>query len=199
LYQGFAVGPSSWDIFWLYCRGQSLVAVFDEGVGTRPLFSVSASGSCAETEIPDVDVSLPALSIASPLPIGGYTVRGKDIVIYSDGTGTLTINGQSMPLIVFSPVDCSFCSSSEGWPGWYELHSIVWDKIKTRAIFMIIYLHQDNTNEVGLGYIMSLPDLVAPIGDRVMPAVWSLSSRRFVAKPTFPAHIGIPPPSLVKR
>ena len=187
LYDGFAISPSSWDAFYLYCE-TGLVDVYDEGVGGRPLFYRAATGTCVGTPTPTTaQVSLPALSIPTPVPETGYTVTGDDVVVRADGTGEITLGTAVLPLIVFDDIDCSTCATS----GWYELHSIAWDDAQQHAIFFIMYLINGSTTSVELAYARSLPDLGDPIGTVTLPATWS-------ALPTARARasMGVPPPEL---
>ena len=90
------------------------------------------------------------------------------------------------PLIVFQDVDCT---TTCGTPGWYELHSVIWDDAAQKALFTIIYLSTDQHAEVELSYSRSLPDLGDPIGDLRLPATWT-------AQPAAhrPSHMTMPPP-----
>ena len=112
--------------------------------------------------------------------------------MHADGTGALTFGGRTLPLIVFGDVDCS---TNCGSPGWYELHSVVWDDAQQRAIFVIVYLILGSMNDVELAYARSLPDLGDPIGAITMPATWSVSSSlTSTARTRRP--FGVPPPAL---
>jgi hypothetical protein len=205
LYQGFAVGPQRWDVFWLYCQGTGLAHIYDEGVGGPELFVRPASGTCNGTDaVAAVPVSLPALALPAPRPFGGYTVTGPDVTVTADGTGSLTLDGRTLPLVVFGEVDCSTIC---GAPGWYELHSIVWDEAQRRVIFLIVYLINGRPNQVQLTYARSLPDLGDPIGTRNLAASWtargSRSSGNSATSSTEPARLpsgapplGVPPPAL---
>jgi hypothetical protein len=187
LYQGLGVTASSWDVFWLYCIPTNLTFVYDEGVGGAPLFGVPATGSCQSQAAPhDAMVSLPAFSITTPTPIAGYTVDGPDISIATTGVGTLTLAGRTLPLLVFQDVDCT---TTCGSPGWYELHSIIWDEAAQTLLFTIIYLSTDQHAQVELTYARSLPDLGDPIGDLRVPATWTAhpAAQR-------PHHMTMPPP-----
>jgi hypothetical protein len=194
LYQGFAVGSERWDVFWLYCQGSGLEHIYDEGVGGPELFVRPATGSCSGTATPaTVQVSLPALTIPPPAPFGGYTVTGSDILVASDGTGALTLDDRSMPLVVFGEVDCSTIC---GAPGWYELHTIVWDETQRRVIFVIIYLLNGTPHQVQLTYARSLPDLGDPIGTRNFPATWTATTARTPRVRSAGPPFGVPPPGL---
>jgi hypothetical protein len=196
LYQGFAVGASRWDVFWLYCtNGTNLTSIWDEGVDGPTLFDENATGTCdpANSTLA-VPVDLGASTIAAPMPVAdGYAVHGADIDLAGNGTGTVTLGGVAMPVVVFGTVDCRSCGS----PGWYELHSVIWDAAQQRAIFVIIYLDDASTDSVLLTYARALPDLTDPIGALSLPATWTLDSGGCPsAKPLVaPRGFGVPPPS----
>ena len=188
LYDGFAVSGTSWDAFYLYCNGSALADVYDETVGGHGMvYAAVTGGHCSAATTQTVaHVSLPAFSIATPAPVGGYTVSGNAIEVGSDGTGTLVIGADRLPLVVFDTVDCSACGGS----GWYELHSIVWDAAQQRAVFLIVYLITGSASSVELAYARSLPDLGDPVGTRTLAATWTVAHLR-----SKPAARGVPPPS----
>jgi len=183
LYQGFGVAPARWDVFWLYCQGTALSYVYDEAVTGAPLVGRPTTGSCSgTTATTDAAVSLPAFAIAPPSPRPGFVVDGAQIAVAANGTGTYG----GLPLIAFDLVDCS---TGCGTPGWYELHSLVWDEAHQRVTFVIVYLTIGQPNAVQLAYARSLPDLADPIGDVVVPATWSIPSAALARRGP-----GIPPP-----
>jgi len=188
LYQGIGITASSWDVFWLYCQATGLSYVYDEGVGGAALFGVPASGTCqSQLANRDATVSLPAFSVETPAPTTGYVVDGPDITIATTGEGTVTLGARTLPLIVFQDVDCT---TTCGTPGWYELHSVIWDAANQQAIFTIVYLSTDQHAQVELTYARSLPDLGDPIGDLHLPATWTAHP----AAARGPRHMTIAPP-----
>src|SRR5262249_20944303 len=98
LYQGFAVGASRWDVFWMYCNGAALSNIYDEGVDGPLLFVEGATGSCnGAMTATTVPVTLPSSTIASPTPVDtGYAVDGTNIHIAANGIGTVTLGGATM-------------------------------------------------------------------------------------------------------
>jgi hypothetical protein len=190
LYDGLAVTPTSWDAFYLYCNASGLADVYDEQIGGHGMvYEPVTGGSCISTATQTAaSVQLPAFSIATPAPIGGYTVSGNAIAIAADGTGTLSIDATKMPLVVFDDVDCSAC----GGAGWFELHSIVWDAARQQVVFVIVYLINGMATSVELAYARSLPDLGDPLGTVVLGAAWSHVGARHEPG----ALRGLPPPSL---
>ncbi len=193
LYDGFAVSPTSWDAFYLYCSTGAVADLYDERIGGHGMvYAAVTGGACSSTAAHTVaQVVLPAFSIAAPPPIAGYTVHGNAIEIAADGTGTLAIGASRLPLVVFDDVDCTACGGS----GWFELHSIVWDAAAQRVVFVIVYLITGAASSVELAYARSLPDLGDPVGTLTLDATWTAPSPRI--EPRTP-H-GIPPPSLQIR
>jgi hypothetical protein len=198
LYQGFAVGGSRWDVYWLYCMNGALVDIYDEGIDGPALFVETATGACSGAQTTTTaQVALPTATIAAPTPVAiPYSVHGDAIRVEANGTGSLTLGGTALPLVVFGTVDCE---SGCGSPGWYELHSVVWDAAHARAIFVIVYLERSSTSSVELTYARALPDLSDPIGTLVLPAAWSLDpggcpSRSQQPRATGGPRFGVPPP-----
>jgi hypothetical protein len=189
LYDGFAVTPTAWDAFYLYCSNDALTDVYDEKIGGHGMaYAAVTGGTCSATSAQTVaHVALPAFSIPTPAPIGGYTVHGHAVDIAADGTGTLQVGAQRLPLVVFDDVDCTACGGS----GWFELHSIVWDAAAQRVVFVIVYLVNGTATSVELAYARSLPDLGDPLGTVVLGATWT--APHALIKPRA-AH-GTPPPS----
>jgi hypothetical protein len=191
LFYGFTVDASHWNVFWLYCMGSGIADVYLEGVDGPPLFFETATGTCTSTQVAATpSVSLPALSLAAPAGVTGYRVAGSDIYVGPDGRGQLVVAGTALPLRVFGTVDCS---TRCGSPGWYELHSVVWDDASHRATFVIVYLLQSDPTSVELAYARSLPDLGDPFGAQILPATWSATPSAHTERgPVF----GMPPPAL---
>jgi hypothetical protein len=191
LYQGFGISPKRWDVFWLYCKPAGLDNVYAEGVSGPALFDVAATGMCSGMDTPtSAHVTLPGFELPTPKPLGGYTVRGPDIFVRGDGAGSITLGGKVIPLLVFGDVDCSACGS----PGWYELHSIIWDEATHHVVFAIVYLMSSSSVEIT--YARSLPDLGDPIGVLTLPATWTSPARpRNVER----RHLGMPPPAALGR
>jgi hypothetical protein len=189
LYDGFAVSPTSWDAFYLYCNNGALADVYDERVaGHGMVYAPVTGGACSSTAVQTAaHVSLPAFSIAAPTPVGGYTVTGPSVDIAGDGTGTLVVGSARLPLVVFDDVDCSAC----GGAGWFELHTIVWDAAHQRAVFLIVYLINGTASSVEIAYARSLPDLGDPLGTRTLEATWTVPTARRA-----PSLRGIAPPSM---
>jgi hypothetical protein len=56
----------------------------------------------------------------------------------------------------FTVVDCS---KSCGTPGWYELHSILWESETGEIAYGIFYLTTGHPHQVQLEYTLELPSL----------------------------------------
>lgn len=181
LYQGFAVGASRWDVFWIYCdTGGNLDYLWDEGVTGPELFYVSATGTCDGDATPtSATVSFPAVTLTAPSPIDGFTITGPDVVLENGAAGILWHAGTMFPFVPFQVVDCSAC----GTPGWQELHSIAWDAANTRAVFAILYLIDGSPDTVTLAYARSLPDFADPFGTLVLDASWTMLGPTAITAP----------------
>jgi hypothetical protein len=74
-------------------------------------------------------------------------------------------------LYPYALVDCSkIC----GAPGWYELHSLLWDSQTHEAAYAIVYLIAGQAHRVQLEYALELPTLSRP-ADATLNADWSHS------------------------
>jgi hypothetical protein len=171
LFQTLIVAPDRWYVAWFYCRGGSLEHVYYEGTDGTRLDDGPASGTCVdELRTTVARVELPALEMPLPAPTTGYTVSGENVQITADGRGWVRLGGITMTALIFEHVDCS---TQCGSPGWYELHSVLWDEIGGRACFGIFYL-QEGQSDVLLAYSLSLPDLSDPLGEGIeLPASWT--------------------------
>jgi len=190
LYQGLAIGASRWDVFWLYCQGSTLRYVWHEGAGGPAMHYVNANGTCSGTSAAtSAAVSLPAMTLAVPPPVAGYTISGTGIGLADGATGFLRVGSKTLPFVPFEDVDCTAC----GTPGWYELHSLAWDEEEQRAIFVILYLDLAYPGRVFAAYARSLPDFGDPIGAVELAATWSAPPGSAFA-PTAPTMPRLLPP-----
>lgn len=183
IFGSVAVSDHAWWISYPYCMNGMLVDVYAEPVGVGGFSLLPATGTCATmpTTAPTV-VDLPAFTIPTPLAYGNASVHGAAIEL-AQGHGQILIDGAMQPAVVFDTVDCS---TTCGTPGWYELHTLVWDG--ARATFVIVYLKLGSTDSVQLAYGLRLPDLDDPFGSVTIPASWTGTAAAHVRA----AHL--PPP-----
>lgn len=170
LYQGIAVGTSRWDVLWLYCTTSGLAYVWHEGMGGLAIDYVNASGTCSDTGAStSTTVALPALDLDTPAPVAGYSIDGAGISLTDGDSGLVYVGSTLLPFVPFSVVDCTAC----GGDGWYELHSVAWDELEARAIFVIFYLDFAYPDRVLAAYARSIPDFDDPVGVLDLDATWT--------------------------
>jgi hypothetical protein len=176
LYQGLAVAPDQLAVFWLYCQDGDLNWIYAETTAGQPLFVEEASGTCDVSAEPTATpIVLPALDMGIPNLVRGFTVDGDQVQVDGEGRGSLTVAGEPMELFVFGTVDCT---EDCGDPGWWELHTLVYDRESLRMCFAILYLFIDPAaaGVIGVEYSLTLPDLADPIGSQQLAATWTLDS-----------------------
>ena len=170
LYQGIAVGASRWDVVWLYCSGSTLSYVWHEGMTGIAIDYVNASGTCADSGASTATtVELPAMELATPPAVPGYSIDGVEIALPDGESGLVRIEGVLLPFVPFSVIDCTAC----GGDGWYELHSVAWDEDLLRAVFVIFYLDFAYPDRVLAAYARSIPDFADPVGVLDLDATWT--------------------------
>ncbi len=187
IFGSVVIAPDRWSIAYPYCMGSSLVDVYAETVGAGGFVLSPASGSCASvTSTAPTAVDLPGFTIATPAAFGSAVVHGAQIEL-DHGAGQIALAGVMKPAVVFNTVDCS---TTCGTPGWYELHTLIWDETAQAATFVIIYLTVGAQSHVQLSYALRLPALDDPFHDAVLSATWTGTAARTLELE--PVHL--PPP-----
>ena len=169
LYQALAVEAHSWTVFWFYCTGRSLTYVYWESTTSSSVNKESMTGSCTSTNTTHAAVSWPAGSMPAPAPVAGFSVHGTQIEISSAAPGHAALDGKTWTLYPYALVDCT---KSCGAPGWYELHSLLWDSETGQTAYGIVYLITGRPHQVQLEYALELPTLGRP-ADATFAADWS--------------------------
>lgn len=149
LYQALAVEANSWTVFWFYCKGASLTYVYWESTISSKLNREPMTGSCQSSTTTDVSVSWPAVSMAAPAPVRGFSAHGDLLEIVSAAPGHAVIEGKSWVLYPYATVDCS---KACGTPGWYELHSLLWNSATGDAAYGIVYFITGQPHSVQIEY-----------------------------------------------
>jgi hypothetical protein len=187
IFGSVVVSPDRWMIAYPYCMNDALVDVYAERVGAGGFALIPATGTCASvaTTTP-TDVDLPGFTIATPFAFGNASVHGAQIAL-DQGVGRIAIGGVMQPAVVFDTVDCS---TTCGSPGWYELHTLIWDDASQAATFVIVYLRIGMTDRVQLSYALRLPTLDDPFHDAVLAASWTGTAAARIDRE--PPHL--PPP-----
>jgi hypothetical protein len=169
LYQALAVEPHSWTVFWFYCTGRALTYVYWESTTSSNINKEPMTGSCKSASTLHTAVSWPAGSMPAPAPVAGFSVHGAQIEISSAAPGHAALDGKTWMLYPYALVDCS---KSCGAPGWYELHSLLWDSETGETAYGIVYLITGQPHRVQLEYALELPMLGRP-ADVTFAADWS--------------------------
>lgn len=148
---------------WVTCYDSELAYVYYETTdGIASQKSQPASGTCNVVDQSHTEpVVLPALSMAAPAVVTGFTITGPQLSFDSTSAGQATFGGTTWAMYPFHTIDCSACAS----PGWYELHSLFWDAAKRSACLGILYLEVSSMTEVELAYLVCLPDVTSPIAN----------------------------------
>jgi hypothetical protein len=158
---------------WLTCYKGSLAYVYYESTdGLASTKSQSASGTCTVVAQPTTETpAWPAFSFPAPSVVSGFTITGTDLAFDGKGPGTIALNGTSWALHPFHAIDCTACAS----PGWWELHSILWNPDGAGACLGILYLQKNAPTSVELAYLMCFPDLTSPIPNdqKMYAASWT--------------------------
>ncbi len=164
--------PDRFVLLWITCASASLAYVYYESTdGIASTAEMHASGTCAATTVTtDEAVSLPAVSIAPPAVAPGFTISGADIAYDGTAPGSATFAGGAWTAYPFHVIDCTTCAT----PGWFELHTLFWQPDTQTASLAIVYLEQALPSSVALAYLIRLPQLDDPIGQRLdLPATWT--------------------------
>jgi hypothetical protein len=158
---------------WITCANDTNLAFvyYESTDGIASTAELPAKGTCSSvTQSTDESVSLPAMSIPPPKVVSGFTISGPSIAFDGANPGTATFASTSWTLYPFNVIDCTTCAS----PGWFELHSLFWEPSTQTISLAIIYLEQASPNSVALAYLVRLPQLDDPIGQRLdLPATWT--------------------------
>ena len=187
IFGSVVVAPDRWSIAYPYCMNGALADVYAEPVGPGGFTLLAASGSCASAATPTATaVDLPGVTLAAPTGVGGETVHGDQIEL-DGGVGQIALGGEMLPAVVFDTVDCS---TTCGAPGWYELHTLIWDEASAAATFVIVYLELDTPDSVQLSYALRLPTLDDPFHDAVYASTWTAPTAR--ALDVEPLHLPLP-------
>jgi hypothetical protein len=169
LYQALAVEAHSWTVFWFYCKGASLTYVYWESTTSSKVNRELMNGSCATTTTTHATVSWLAGSMPAPPRVTSFSVHGANIEISPTAAGHVTAYGRTWVLYPYALIDCS---KNCGAPGWYELHSLLWDSDTGETAYGILYLITDQPHRVELEYALELP-LVVRAANATFDADWS--------------------------
>lgn len=173
LFQTLAVRSDAWYVLWFYCDGSVLSGLYSEGTDGAALRYEPATGSCLFSSTPSQpQVQLPAVDMPYPPHAAGFTFAGAALTLDGSAPGSVSLGADTMVLLPFESVDCTTACGAD--PGWWELHSILYDPINGRACFGIFYMFPDRPNQVDLTYSLTLPNLSDPAGYTTFTAIWGV-------------------------
>jgi len=173
LFQTLAVEPDRLWVLWFYCstKDSTLQGIYYESTDGTAVTFEDATGTCQEgPAAATVPVRFPAIDLALPALVPGFTIEGPEVHLDGAAPGRVTLAGAPLTVLVFNTVDCT---SGCGTPGWTELHAILWDRAAGRACFGIFYLTLDDPTHVQLAWSLTLPSLIDPAGNARLNATWS--------------------------
>ena len=157
-------------VTYAYCKDGALQSMYFESLQVPDTVQLARPiGTCTLGTTPAAVTAV--LTPPGPLVYAPLTDRADvdatDLSIHG-GAGTMTLDGTSYDVSVFTTVDCSTC----GGAGWQELH-ITLTKGSTLA-FAILYLQADQPTQVRMyyGFRFDMPSLWP--ADRAFSGAWTL-------------------------
>jgi hypothetical protein len=172
VYTGLGVETGTWYPFFLYCSADGrLTRVYGEMTDRDVAVFDDVDGTCTDQGVAFMSpVSLAANTLSPVALTCGFSVHGPGSSIDLEGSqnGSVTFLGSDSIALPFHTVDCR---TDCGTPGWYELHTIVWNRVRQEVGFEIIYL---NDTGVTTGDGIELPDGTMTAVGPFSGATWSL-------------------------
>jgi hypothetical protein len=172
LFQTLAVESDRLWVLWLYCSisDNSLSDIYFETTDGTSITRTGGSGTCQDMNaMVPVSPAFPALDLALPSLIAGYTISGARVMLDGAMPGSVQIGTSTLTVLAFNTVDCRSCAM----PGWTELHSLLWDPVQAQLCFAIFYLEAADPTHVKLAYSLTLPSLTEPAGNLTLVANWT--------------------------
>ena len=173
VYTGLGVESGTWYPFFLYCSADGrLTRVYGEMTDRDVAVDDEVEGTCTDQGVAFMAPVSLAANTLSPVALAcGFSVHGPGSSIDLQGSqnGSVTFLGSDSIALPFHTVDCR---TDCGTPGWYELHTIVWNQVRQEVGFEIIYL---NDTGVSAGDGIELPDGTMTAVGPFSGATWSLS------------------------
>lgn len=173
LYQILAVQKTRLITLWAYCSNQQLSSLYYEtSDGHVTPATLDVTGTCTDSGATVTEkVALPALALPFPAAVEGYSMTGADVSFPGGRPGDVHILDRDWNLYPFNVVDCTSCAT----PGWYELHSLLWNAAAKQTCFGIFYLMQGVPDSVEMDYPVCLGGgvLTANGSSEDLPATWT--------------------------
>jgi hypothetical protein len=174
LYSGLGVESGTWFPFFLYCSGDGQLTKVEGEMTDRDVRVFDdVNGTCTDQGVaPMAPVSLAANTLSPVALTCGFSVHGPaagSIDLEGSQNGSMAFEGNSSIALPFHTEDCR---TQCGSPGWYELHTIVWNQVRQQVGFEIVYL--DDQGVHGTDEVV-LPDGSTGNSGTFVGATWSLS------------------------
>jgi len=175
LYAGLGVESGTWFPFWLFCSGDGRLTKFQGEMTDRNIAVLAdLDGTCTDQGVaPMAPVALAANTL-SPVALScGFSVHGpapNSIDLEGSQDGSMVFLGSDSIALPFYTDDCR---AGCGTPGWYELHTIVWNQTQQEVGFQVVYLDATGVSLGGNG--LELPDGTITGSGPFAGATWSLS------------------------
>ena len=154
---------------WLYCSGTKFDGVYYEGTdGSAMTWEPAMDGTCEITDAAtNRAVDVPSFEMTAPTPDHDFRVTGGPLVVEPGRSGTYTHDGTTWQAHPFEVVNCT---TDCGTPGWWELHTILWDGAS--ACFVIYYFFEGGRASQ-VAYSVCLPGFEARIPEQTIGGTWS--------------------------
>jgi hypothetical protein len=172
-YAGLGVENGAWFPFFLYCSGDGrLTRVYGEMTDRDVDVFDDVEGTCADQGVaPMVPVSLAANTLSPVALTCGFSVHGgapNSVNLEGSQNGTASFFGGDSVALPFHTVDCR---TECGTPGWYELHTILWNQALQEVGFESVYLDDQG---VSWANGISLPEGDTTTVTQFIGATWAL-------------------------
>ena len=174
-YSGLGVENGTWFPFVLYCSGDGrLTKVFGERTDQDVAVFDDVEGPCTDQGVASMAPIPLAANTLSPVALTcGFSVHGPPpalVDLESSQNGRIAFYAGEAIALPFHTVDCR---AGCGTPGWYELHTIVWNQAQQEVGFQIVYLDATGVSLGGNG--IEFPDGTITGTGPFAGATWSLS------------------------
>jgi hypothetical protein len=174
LYAGLGIADGAWIPFYLYCSSDGRLTQVAGEMTDRDLgLQYAVEGTCTYDNVaPMAPVVIPAHTLNPVALTCGVTATApapQELDLSGGVPGTITLAGDSAVVLPFHTIDCR---TGCGSPGWYEVHSIVWDQSRSMVAFAVIYLQEAGV-EFDDGLILPSGNLLN--GDQFPNATWSVT------------------------
>jgi hypothetical protein len=172
LYEMLAVAANRLIVAWAYCSGGMIQNLSYEATDQPTNVIEEMTGTCAAAmQGVTTAVELPALNLQLPPVVTGFSIQGSQLLFDGQHAGLMQVEDATWGFSPFASVDCS---SGCGTPGWYELHSLIYNPDGSEVCFGIYYLELADTSHVHLDYVLCLPNLATSIPSTgVFPATYT--------------------------